>query len=114
MCKKWHTCGRERAGEYRSVPVPWRFVPYPEGWLLSLSVAASVLALNAVFLAAFTGGTRHLHRFLIPHYVIALLGIATGAVSAILPGIALLGILTILGVAQIFFSMREMPSEDAD
>lgn len=89
-------------------------LPYPEGWLLSLSVAASVLALNAIFLAAFTGGTRHLHRFLIPHYIIALLGIATGAVSAILPGIALLGILTLLGVAQIFFSMRKMPSADTD
>jgi low temperature requirement protein LtrA len=93
---------------------PGDALPYPEGWLLSLSVAASVLALNAIFLAAFTGVTRHLHRFLIPHYIIACLGIATGAVSAILPGIALLGILTLLGVAQIFFSMRKMPSADAD
>jgi low temperature requirement protein LtrA len=87
---------------------------YPEGWLLSISVAACVLALNAIFLAAFTGSTRNLHRFLIPHYAIAFLGIATGAVSGILPGIALLGILTLLGVAQIFFSMREMPSAEAE
>jgi len=89
-------------------------LPFPEGWLLSLSVAASVLSLNAIFLAAFTGKTRHLHRFLIPHYVIAVLGIATGTVSSILPGIALLGILTILCLAQIIVSLRQMPSADAD
>lgn len=93
---------------------PGKALPFPEGWLLSLSVAASVLALSAIFLAAYSGSTRHLHRFLIPHYVIALLGIATGAVSGILPGIALLGILTLLCIAQIIFSLREMPSEDAD
>jgi len=85
-------------------------LPYPEGWLLSLSVAVGVLALNAIFLAAFTGKTRHLHRFLIPHYVIAFLGIVTGALSGIMPAIALLGILTILCVAQIIFSLRQMPT----
>jgi low temperature requirement protein LtrA len=90
---------------------PSKSLPPAEGWLLSLSVAASVLALNAIFLAAFTGSTRHLHRYLLPHYVIAILGTATGAVSGILPGIALLGILTFLCVAQIFFSLREMPAE---
>jgi low temperature requirement protein LtrA len=93
---------------------PGTALPFPEGWLLSLSIAASVLSLNAIFLAAFTGKTRHLHRFLIPHYVIALLGIATGTVSSMMPGIALLGILTILCVAQIIFSLRQMPSADAD
>jgi len=89
-------------------------LPIQEGWLLSLSVALSVLSLNAIFLAAFTGRTRQLHRFLVPHYVIALLGIASGAMSGILPGIALLGLLTILCVAQICFSLRKMPSSDAD
>ena len=93
---------------------PLTALPFPEGWLLSLSVAASVLALNAIFLAAFAGKTRQLHRFLIPHYVIAVLGIASGALSSILPGIAVLGILTLLGVAQIFFSLREMPSAATD
>ena len=93
---------------------PGAALTFPEGWLLSLSVAASVLSLNAIFLAAFTGKTRHLHRFLIPHYVIAFLGIATGTVSSIMPGIALLGILTILCVAQIIFSLRPMPSADAN
>jgi len=93
---------------------PGATLTFPEGWLLSLSVAASVLSLNAIFLAAFTGKTRHLHRFLIPHYVIAFLGIATGTVSSIMPGIALLGILTILCVAQIIFSLRPMPSADAN
>ena len=89
-------------------------LPLPEGWLLSLSVAASVLALSAIFLASFTGETRQLHRFLIPHYIIAFLGVAVGTVSGILPGIGLLGILTLLCVTQIFFSLREMPSADAD
>lgn len=89
-------------------------LPFPEGWLLSLSVAASVLALSAIFLAAFSGSTKHLHRFLIPHYAIAFVGISTGIVSSILPGIALLGILTILCVTQIFFSLREMPSAETN
>lgn len=90
---------------------PGEALSYMEGWLLCSSVAASVLALNAIFLAAYTGSTRHLHRFLIPHYVIAFLGIATGAVSGMLPGIALLAVLTVLCVAQIVFSLREMPSD---
>lgn len=93
---------------------PLDALPISEGWLLSLSVAVSVLALNAIFLAAFTGRTRQLHRFLVPHYVIAILGVLTGTVSTILPGIALLGILTLLCVSQIFFSLREMPSADVD
>lgn len=87
-----------------------KVLPLQEGWLLSLSVALSVLSLNAIFLAAFTGKTRQLHRFLIPHYVIALFGVVCGAMSGYIPGIALLGILTFLCVAQICFSLREMPS----
>lgn len=93
---------------------PSKILPFPEGWLLSLSVAASVLALNAIFLASFTGRTRQLHRFLLPHYVIACLGITTGSLSSLLPGITILGILTLLCVAQIVFSLREMPSADVD
>lgn len=94
--------------------VPGDALPLREGWLLSLSVAASVLSLNAIFLAAFTGKTSHLHRFLIPHYVIACFGIITGALSGMLPAVALLGLLTILCVAQIFFTLREMPTADTD
>ena len=82
---------------------------FSEGWLFCLSVAASVLSLNAIFLASFTGRTRHLHRFLIPNYAIAFLGLATGAVSGALPGIALLAIMATLCVAQIIFSLREIP-----
>jgi low temperature requirement protein LtrA len=93
---------------------PGTALQFPEGWLLSLSVAASVLALSAIFLAAYTGRTRHLHRFLMPHYIIAIFGIATGAVSALLPGIVLLAILTLLSVAQIYFSLREIPSAGLD
>jgi low temperature requirement protein LtrA len=89
-------------------------LPFPEGWLLCLSVAASVLALNAIFLAAFTGRTRQLHHFLIPQYIIAFFGIIAGALSSILQGTALLGILTLLCVAQMFFSLGEMPSADND
>lgn len=77
-------------------------------------MAASVLSLNAIFLAAFTGKTRHFHRFLIPHYIIACFGIITGALSGMLLAVALLGLLTILCVVQIFFSLREMPTADTD
>lgn len=91
---------------------PVNALHFPEGWLLCLSVALSVLSLNSIFLASFVGSTRYLHRFLIPQYVIALLGILTGAVSSTLPGVAILGILTILCTAQIFYSLREMPTAD--
>ena len=93
---------------------PGKALPFQEGWLLCLSVATCVLALNSIFLAAFTGKTGQLHRFLVPHYFIACLGIAAGAVSDMLQGIALLSILTLLCMAQIFFSLRKMPSSDGD
>ena len=93
---------------------PGEALPFREGWLLCLSIAVSVLALSAIFLAGFTGSTRHLHRFLIPHYIIACLGIAAGSVSGTMPGIVLLGIVTILCVAQVVFSLRKMPSADAN
>lgn len=82
---------------------------FPEGWLLSCSVGACALALNSIFLASFTSRSSHLHRFLLPHYAIAVLGIGAGALSGVLPGIALLGFLTALCMAQIFFSLRGMP-----
>jgi low temperature requirement protein LtrA len=89
-------------------------LPFPEGWLLSCSIGACALALNTIFLAGFTGGSPHLHRFLLPHYAIALLGIGTGALSSALPGIAVLGLLTFLCMAQIFFSLRKMPLVQSD
>jgi low temperature requirement protein LtrA len=79
---------------------------------LAVHVPAALGATSAGFALSYTGKTRQLHRFLIPHYVIALLGFVTGAVSGMLPVIALLGILALLCMAQIFFSLREMPSAD--
>jgi hypothetical protein len=93
---------------------PGAALPFPEGWLLCISVATCILALNAIFLAAFTGRTGQLHRFLAPHYVIACFGISAGAISGMLQGTTLLAILTLLSIAQIFFSLRKMPSTGGD
>jgi hypothetical protein len=56
-------------------------LPFPEGWLLCLSVATCVLAPVRHLLAAFTRKTGQLQRFLVPHYVIACFGIAAESVQ---------------------------------
>ncbi len=91
---------------------PHKALPFQEGWLLCLSVATCDLALDAISVADFFGRSGQLLRFLIPHVVISFFGIATGMVSGLIPGIALLGILTVLCTAQIFFSQWEMPGND--
>jgi low temperature requirement protein LtrA len=78
-----------------------------EGWLLCFSVGATVLALSAIFLASTLEQERGLIRRLArPYYLIAFLGIATGSLSSMLPGVAILGILTLLCIAQIFVSLE--------
>ena len=41
----------------------------------------------------------------VPYYLIAFLGMVTGSVSSKLPGVAILGILTLLCIAQIVISL---------
>lgn len=77
-----------------------------EGWLLCSSVGVTVLALSAIFIAsAQEREGRIIRRLTRPYYLIAFLGIATGSLSSRFPGVAILGILTLLCIAQIVVSL---------
>lgn len=81
-------------------------LPVSEGWLLCSSMGVAVLALSAIFLAS----TREheagfMRRLALPYYLIAFLGIAAGSLSSRLPGVAILGILTLLCIAQVVVSL---------
>lgn len=83
-----------------------------EGWLLCSSVGLTVLALSAIFIAsAQEQEGQVIHRLTRPYYLIAFLGIATGSLSSSFPGVAILGILTLLCIAQIVVSLVAMAEE---
>jgi low temperature requirement protein LtrA len=89
-------------------------LPVIEGWLLCSSVGVTVLALCAIFLASTLDQEKGLlHKLALPYYLIAFLGIATGSLSSRLPGLAILGILTLLCIAQIFVSLEAI-AEDTE
>ncbi len=84
-----------------------------EGWLLCSSVGMTVLALSAIFIAsAQEQEGRVIRRLARPNYLIAFLAIATGSLSSRLPGVAILGILTLLCIAQIIVSLGAIAEED--
>ena len=84
-----------------------------EGWLLCSSVGMTVLALSAIFIAsAQEQEGRVIRRLARPYYLIAFLGIATGSLSSRLPGVAILGILTLLCIAQIVVSLGAIAEEE--
>jgi hypothetical protein len=81
-------------------------LPGYEGWLLCSSMGAAVLALSTIFLASAQEEERMLMRRLaLPYYLIAFLGIAAGSLSQRLPALAILGILTLLCIAQVVVSL---------
>lgn len=91
---------------------PAEALPAFEGWLLCSSVGVAVLALSAIFLASTQEAERGLIRHLaLPYYLIAFLGIATGSISRTLPGLAILGILTLLCIAQVVVSLGVIGKE---
>lgn len=91
---------------------PDEALPAAEGWLLCSSVGMTVLALSAIFIASIQDQDRHVIRRLArPYYLIAFLGIATGSLSGSLPGVAILGILTLLCIAQVIVSMLAITEE---
>lgn len=87
-------------------------LPAGEGWLLCSSVGMTVLALSAIFIASIQEQEGRIVRKLArPYYLIAFLGIATGNLSSRLPGVAILGILTLLCIAQIIVSLGALAEE---
>lgn len=86
---------------------PAESLPAFEGWLLCSSVGVAALALSAIFIASSRKqGEGCMRRLALPYYLIAFLGIATGSLSSRLPGVAILGILTLLCIAQVVVSLR--------
>ena len=84
-----------------------------EGWLLCSSVGMTVLALSAIFVASAQEQEGRVIRSLTrTYYLIAFLGIATGSMSSRLPGVAILGILTLLCIAQIVVSLGAIAEEE--
>jgi len=85
-----------------------------EGWMLCSSVGVTVLAMSAIFIASTEKQEgRVIRRLALPYYLIAFLGIATGSLSGRFPGVVILGILTLLCIAQIAFSLGAI-AEDAE
>jgi low temperature requirement protein LtrA len=77
-----------------------------EGWLLCSSVGVTILALSAIFVASLLEQEdQAIRRLTLPYYLIAFFGIATGSLSSRLYGVAILGILTLLSIAQIVISL---------
>ncbi|HEY5996219.1 MAG TPA: low temperature requirement protein A [Candidatus Deferrimicrobiaceae bacterium] len=89
---------------------PFEPLPPPGAVLVSGAVGASCLSLAGLFIAAYPARrSREMRRFLVPYYVIALLGLATGVAGNSLPGVALLAVMMVLSIAQIAFSLRAIP-----
>jgi low temperature requirement protein LtrA len=84
-----------------------------EGWLLCCSMGATVLSLSVIFIASLQESEklRIIRRLAVPYYLIAFLGIATGSLSSRLDGVTILGILTLLCIAQIVISLGTISEE---
>jgi low temperature requirement protein LtrA len=94
---------------------PAQPLPAFEGWLLCSSVGVTILALSAIFLASTQEQERwFIHRLLRWYYLIAILGLAAGYLSSRLPGLVILGVLTLLGIAQIVVSLCALAEEPGE
>jgi len=92
------------------VLAPFEMMPVQEAFILSASAGVCMLSLNTIFLSSYPGKPPdEALRFILPHYVIAFLTIAAGALAFSLCGILVLGILTVLSILQILYSLRDLP-----
>lgn len=92
------------------VLAPYEMMPVREAWILCASVGACMLSLNTIYLSSYQGRPPDdVLRFALPLYASAFLPAALGALGTVLNGIAILGILTALSVAQILYSLRYRP-----
>ena len=82
-------------------------LPSQEVWILSGSVGVCLLSLNTIFLSSYPGRPPdEALRFIRPHYVLAFSTCFVGGLGTVLPGIAVLGILTACSILQILLSIR--------
>jgi low temperature requirement protein LtrA len=93
---------------------PHAMMPSQEAFMLSASAGVSMLSLNTIFLSSYPGKPPDAAlRFVLPHYGLAVLTLATGFLAFTLSGIAVLGILTVLSILQILYSLRSLPDDVA-
>lgn len=93
---------------------PGNILPSEEVWLLCTSLALTFFALNLIYLSSFSleeCQNKVLQFFRFPYYLIIILVMLTGFLGNLLPGAAILGILTILCVIKVILSLREPPEE---
>jgi len=85
-------------------------LPAGQAMILSGAVGISCLALNCIFLASYPADrSRELHRYLLPNYFIALLGILTGILGDAMPGVMVLFLLMLLCIFQVILELRNKP-----
>lgn len=93
---------------------PYEMMPAQGAWILCASVGACMFSLNAIYLSSYQGKPPDdVARFALPHYALAFITAALGALGTVLNGIAILGILTALCVAQILYSLKYRPDFNA-
>jgi len=92
---------------------PHQMMPDQEAWILCASAGVCLLSLNTIFLSSYPGRPPdEALRFALPQYALAFLTTAAGVFGAVLPGIAVLGILTVLSMLQILYSLRYLPGSN--
>jgi len=92
---------------------PNQIMPDQEALILCASAGVCMLSLNTIFLSSYPGRPPdQAMRFALPHYALAFLAAAAGTLGSVLPGIAVLGILTALSTLQILHSLRYMPGSN--
>jgi low temperature requirement protein LtrA len=97
------------------VLAPYAMMPVQEAFILSAAAGVSMLSLNTIFLSSYPGKPPDAAlRFVLPHYGLAVLTIATGFLAFALSGIAVLGVLTALSILQILYSLRSLPDQGAE
>jgi hypothetical protein len=85
-------------------------LPFQEGWILSVAAGVCQLSLNTIFLSSYPGRPPdEALRFVRPQYALAFLACVVGGLGTSLSGIAVLVILTVLNILQVFFSLRYLP-----
>jgi hypothetical protein len=88
-------------------------MPVQEALILTASAGVCMLSLNTIFLSSYPGKPPDdALRFILPQYGIALLTMAAGALAAFISGIMVLGILTVLSILQILYSLRYFPDQE--
>jgi low temperature requirement protein LtrA len=89
---------------------PHQMMPDQGALILCASAGVCMLFLNTIFLSSYPGRPPDAAlRFALPHYALAFLTTSAGLLGSVLPGFAVLGIVTILSMLQIFYSLRHLP-----